>query len=107
MMSLVRSEFLQVFYNNTDREYALSKIAFIQQYWTGIEFVGIGIPNTVNPFRPNPNPGITSVPATPLNNRPHQAPFLVNDNQARLTTKWTGTNTLCSDVGGDLNSISY
>ncbi|CAG8618301.1 1402_t:CDS:2 [Paraglomus occultum] len=66
-----------VFYNNQDRENALSKIAFVQQCVSGIEYVGIAVRKAVNPFRRNPNSETTSTHATPQSLRPNRAPYLI------------------------------
>ena len=67
-----------MFFNNTDRDYALDKIAFVQRTYPRIEFVGICLPDSAVPYLPNPNPGVASTPEIPQNNRPGRAPYLIH-----------------------------
>ncbi|CAG8438981.1 2175_t:CDS:2 [Acaulospora morrowiae] len=68
---------IEVFFNNEDRDNALYKIGVVQQNWSGIEFVGIDLPVSNTPYLPNPNPGALSVPAIPQNSQPRQAPYVI------------------------------
>ncbi|CAG8512762.1 7951_t:CDS:2 [Paraglomus brasilianum] len=69
---------IEVFYNSDpDRRNALSKISFIREYTTNVEYVGIAIPHTTNPFPQNENPGITTTPATQLDDSP-RAPYIIH-----------------------------
>ncbi|PKB95661.1 hypothetical protein RhiirA5_436305 [Rhizophagus irregularis] len=81
--------YIEVFYNrDPDRGFAFEKLTVIQQNLLAIEFIGIALPDTLGPVRQNPNPGVASVPATPLNPpnvRPSRAPYFVY---------WNGTNTV-------------
>ena len=67
-----------MFFNNTDRDNALYKIAFVQSFYPRIEFIGIGLPDSTIPYLPNPSPGTPSSPATPQNSQPSQAPYLIH-----------------------------
>lgn len=76
-----------MFYNrDPDRAFAYEKLAVIQQNLLLIEFIGIALPDTLGPVHQNPNPGVASVPSTPLNPnvRPTRAPYFVY---------WNGANT--------------
>jgi len=79
--------YIEVFYNrDPDRGFALEKLAVIQQNLLGIEYIGIALPDSQGPFHQNLNPGVASVPSTPLNPpnvRPTRAPYFVY---------WNGTN---------------
>ncbi|PKY44146.1 hypothetical protein RhiirA4_399569 [Rhizophagus irregularis] len=79
--------YIEVFYNrDPDRGFALEKLAVIQQNNLGIEFIGIALLDGQAPFPQNPNPGVASVPSTPVNPpnvRPPRAPYFVY---------WNGTN---------------
>ncbi|RGB38168.1 hypothetical protein C1646_756002 [Rhizophagus diaphanus] len=79
--------YIEVFYNrDPDRGFALEKLAVIQQNNLGIEFIGIALPDGQAPFHQNLNPGVASVPSTPVNPpnvRPPRAPYFVY---------WNGTN---------------
>ncbi|CAG8647479.1 6583_t:CDS:2 [Acaulospora morrowiae] len=85
---------IKVFYNNDpDRSNALEKVALIQQYWNGIEYVGITLPVSDNPFRPNPNPGTVTTPATNnQNTRPYRDPYIIhwdaNNNKDYYVADW-------------------
>ncbi|CAG8482534.1 2000_t:CDS:2 [Paraglomus occultum] len=68
---------IEVFFNNSDRDNALYKIAFVQRIYPRIKYIGIGLPDSVLPYLPNPSPGIPSSPATPQNSRPSQAPYII------------------------------
>ena len=82
MSLFIKFESLQVFYNkDPDREMALNRIARVQQSDPTIEFVGIALPDLVRPYHQNPNPMISSVPATQENNqndRSSQALYLIH-----------------------------
>ncbi|PKK59227.1 hypothetical protein RhiirC2_857451 [Rhizophagus irregularis] len=79
--------YIEIFYNrDPDRGFALEKLVVIQQNNLGIEFIGIALPDGQAPFPQNPNPGVASVPSTPVNPpnvRPSRAPYFVY---------WNGTN---------------
>ena len=69
-----------MFFNkDSDRANALCKLGWIQQNNLAIEYIGIAIPDSNNPYHQNPNPGIPSIPATPAipNARPARAPYFV------------------------------
>jgi len=68
-----------VFFNNTDRDNALDKIAFVQRIYPRIEYVGICLPNSAIPYLPNPNPGVASTPAVAQSSIPG-APYLIHWN---------------------------
>ena len=58
---------------NPDRRNAIDRILHCQQYWDGIEYLGLAIPRTTNR---NPNPaGQVSTAVAQQNNRPNQAPY--------------------------------
>src|SRR6266498_2801432 len=80
MTLLIKFKLLQVFYNqDLDREKALTRIANVQQGNPAIEFIGISLPNSVNPFCQNPFPGAVAVPANQQQNqRPNRAPYLIH-----------------------------
>ncbi|GBB84355.1 hypothetical protein RclHR1_10980007 [Rhizophagus clarus] len=79
--------YIEIFFNrDPDRGFAFEKLDAIQQNNLNIEFIGIALPSSQGPFRQNPNPGVASVPSTPLNPpnvRPARAPYFVY---------WNGTN---------------
>ncbi|RHZ84227.1 hypothetical protein Glove_84g175 [Diversispora epigaea] len=85
---------IEVFYNrDPDRSHALSKIDLIRQYLTDVEYVGIAIPHAVNPFPENPNPWISTAPATPTPEMPTRAPYIiylqnVNNNLVYYRMNW-------------------
>jgi hypothetical protein len=58
----------------------------IQQNFPWIEFIGIALPYIQAPIRQNPDPGIASVPSTPLN------PPNVSSSRAPYLVYWNGTN---------------
>ncbi|CAI2168464.1 51_t:CDS:2 [Funneliformis geosporum] len=76
--------YIEVFYNqDPERANALTRIAQVQQSNPTIEFVGVALPELVRPYHQNPNPGVASIPATPVNNqnqRPNRAPYLIHWN---------------------------
>ncbi|CAG8530444.1 11374_t:CDS:2 [Funneliformis caledonium] len=75
-----------VYIEDPDRDIALTRINFAQQHTTGIEFVGICIPDLTNPFHANPNPQQVSthaVPAANQNARPTRAPYILHWNLTR------------------------
>jgi hypothetical protein len=59
----------------------------IQLNFPAIEFVGIALPDSQGPFHQNPNPGVASVPLTPVNPNPNVRPF-----HAPYFIYWNGTN---------------
>ncbi|RGB37182.1 hypothetical protein C1646_757236 [Rhizophagus diaphanus] len=64
------TESLRVFFDeNPDRSNALNGINHCQQYWIGIEYVGIAIPETICQ---NPNHRQASTAVVQQNNRPNQ-----------------------------------
>ncbi|CAG8572643.1 1214_t:CDS:2 [Paraglomus occultum] len=69
---------IEVFYDeDPDRRNALSKISFIRECTTNVEYVGIAIPLATNPFPQNENPGITTTPATPCD-YPPRSPYIIH-----------------------------
>ncbi|CAB4399807.1 unnamed protein product [Rhizophagus irregularis] len=85
--------YIEIFYNrDPDRGFALEKLVVIQQNNLGIEFIGIALPDGQAPFPQNPNPGVASVPSTPVNPpnvRPSRAPYFVY---------WNGHNPMNEEV---------
>ena len=78
---LIRFESSTVFFNkDPDCPNALRKLDLIQQHHPTKEFVGFCLTDSDNPYRQNPNPGVTLVAVTRANPnvRPTRAPYVAH-----------------------------
>lgn len=71
---------VEVFYDkDPDRSNALNKITRVHRQRPNIEFVGVALPNNLNRFGRNQNPGAASTAAVPHNGVPG-TPYLIHWN---------------------------
>ena len=89
----ILSEFPQLFFDeDPDCSNAIEKITLVQQFCTGIEYVGIAIPGVCEPFLPNPNPGVFTIPAISQDTGPYRDSYVihwdVNNNPVYYIMDW-------------------
>ncbi|CAG8541692.1 940_t:CDS:2 [Diversispora eburnea] len=99
---------IEVFDNiDSDRNYALNNINWLQQNTIGIEFVAIAFPGS--PFHSNPDPQMITTHATSQHTQPTKAPYVchwdISNNEIWYQMDWNHHITLRCDLIIDFNVI--